>query len=103
MPELEVRCSGGFTGILIFILFFFCKSLNGTVEFCYLDTGRNIPQLPGSPHQHQPVSYSAKSMHTLPCHLCGIFLEVVLKAILVSPFELQHEKSPTGSPTGSGV
>lgn len=33
-----------------------------------------------------------KSMYILPCLLCGIFLEVVLKAVLVSPFELPHEK-----------
>lgn len=40
---------------------------------------------------------------SLPCLICVIFLQVVLKAICVSPFELQHEKSPTNNPTGGGI
>lgn len=42
-------------------------------------------------------------MYALPRHCSGVFLEVVLKTVLASPFELQHSKSATDNPTGSGV
>lgn len=46
----------------------------------------------GPPTSTNLLASPLKSMHILPSLLCGIFLEVVLKAVLVSPFELPHEK-----------